>query len=412
MPAPLNSGRVEAEATAPRPSFGLSRLIFPIDVKTFEKDFWEKKPLIIRRDSPDYYSDVLSLRDVDGILDSSSLRESDVRLVKAGRETAMSELVTDDSDGRATALEGLYERYRDGATVNLMFLHERWPPLGRLCRKLAAKLSCGVHGNVYLTPAGSQGLDPHYDTHDVFVMQLHGSKHWRLYEGRTPLPLQSQGYRPPPEGAGEPVMEFDLHAGDLAYLPRGTVHAATANEATSMHLTIGMVPVVWGAVLRDVLDAAMRRDVALREALPLGFARDDHLQQHVEERLAELFAGLGDSISWKEAVTDVSRRALRRRQVALTGHLTDLEAIGSLDVVTSVRRRQELLWRQGRDSGQVFVEFHGKVLGFPGALEEELEFIAKADAPFRGADLPGGLDDAGRLVLVGRLLREGFLTMA
>jgi hypothetical protein len=46
---------------------------------------------------------------------------------------------------------------------------------------------------------------------------------------------------------------------------------------------------------------------------------------------------------------------------------------------------------------------------FPERLQAELEAIVAADEPFAAADLPGSLDDEGRLVLVRRLVREGFL---
>jgi hypothetical protein len=39
----------------------------------------------------------------------------------------------------------------------------------------------------------------------------------------------------------------------------------------------------------------------------------------------------------------------------------------------------------------------------------DLEFMLEGDEPFRASDLPGPLDDDGRLVLVGRLVREGLL---
>jgi len=40
----------------------------------------------------------------------------------------------------------------------------------------------GVGSNAYLTPAGSQGFAPHYDDVEAFVLQLEGSKDWKLYD--------------------------------------------------------------------------------------------------------------------------------------------------------------------------------------------------------------------------------------
>ena len=42
-------------------------------------------------------------------------------------------------------------------------------------------------------------------------------------------------------------------------------------------------------------------------------------------------------------------------------------------------------------------------------VDDPFEAIFGADGPFAAGDLPGRLDDEGRLVLVRRLIREGFL---
>jgi hypothetical protein len=55
------------------------------------------------------------------------------------------------------------------------------------------------------------------------------------------------------------------------------------------------------------------------------------------------------------------------------------------------------------------LEFEGRTLSFPPHVQGDLEFVLRADGPFSAADLPGTLDDEGRLVLVRRLVREGLL---
>ena len=59
--------------------------------------------------------------------------------------------------------------------------------------------------------------------------------------------------------------------------------------------------------------------------------------------------------------------------------------------------------------GRARLTFDGRTLELPERVRAELEFVLEADAPFRAADLPGRLDSDGRLVLVGRLVREGLL---
>jgi hypothetical protein len=46
---------------------------------------------------------------------------------------------------------------------------------------------------------------------------------------------------------------------------------------------------------------------------------------------------------------------------------------------------------------------------FPPHASAEVRACYESDEPFRADDLPGDLDTEGRLVLVRRLVREGFL---
>ena len=64
-----------------------------------------------------------------------------------------------------------------GKTIILTAMQCRWGPVASLCRRLEERFGCPVHTNLYLTPPGTQGFDPHYDTHEVFVLQIAGGKH-------------------------------------------------------------------------------------------------------------------------------------------------------------------------------------------------------------------------------------------
>jgi hypothetical protein len=60
------------------------------------------------------------------------------------------------------------------------------------------------------------------------------------------------------------------------------------------------------------------------------------------------------------------------------------------------------------DAG-VTLRFEGKSVSFPPQAVEAVVAAHAAGGPFTPAALPGPLDSAGRLVLVKRLIREGFL---
>ena len=87
-----------------------------------------------------------------------------------------------------------------------------------------------------------------------------------------------------------------------------------------------------------------------------------------------------------------------------------LRALEELDVETPLERAADRDRRPGVDCQARRSSSKETTITFPGPrIAAELEFVAAADGPFRLADLPGRLDDAGRLVLGRRLVREGFL---
>jgi hypothetical protein len=399
----------EAETT--RSPFSLKRLIAPVDPAAFLTGYLGREPLVVRREDAGYYADLLTLADVDHILGSSSLRPDDVRVVKDGKVVTLAPPLQNGMGNTANALEAAYAKYRDGATINLIFLHERWLPLKRLCQELAESLDGNVQTNIYLTPAGkAQALNPHYDIHDVFVLQIHGDKTWWLYDSPSKLPLRSQGYSASQDGPGEPIQEFTLTPGDLLYLPRGQMHAATSQDTASCHVTVGYRPVLWASIVRDAVEDIVSEHVGFREGVPPGFTGQEDVRRDAEALARDLIEVVRHGLSSSDLVERAATQARMGRQPALEGHLLDLEKLPGITPDTRLRRRPGLLWDLVRRDGRVVVEFHGKRVGFPRSVEEQVRFVTRGEA-FACDEIPGPLDETGRLVLVRKLVTEGFLTI-
>ncbi|KAI8475926.1 MAG: cupin superfamily protein-domain-containing protein [Monoraphidium minutum] len=120
---------------------------------------------------------------------------------------------------------------------------QRWEDdTWRLLAALEASLGSLVGANAYLTPPGTQGLAPHHDDVELWVLQTAGSKAWRCYAPLDgfELPNASSGNLTQ-DVLGPPVLEVTLEPGDVLYMPRGTVHqavAAAAGGVGSAHVTI------------------------------------------------------------------------------------------------------------------------------------------------------------------------------
>jgi hypothetical protein len=125
-------------------------------------------------------------------------------------------------------------------------------------------------------------------------------------------------------------------------------------------------------------------------------------------------AELVDRLAARRRPRDVARRARERfvdgRRAILDGQLSQLRALEHLTPDTYVERRPTVIADlEPRPEGAVALRFEGKRVGFPSHAAAEVAAVHAATAPFTAAQLPGRLDAAGRLVLVRRLVREGFL---
>ena len=140
---------------------------------------------------------------------------------------------------------------------------------------LERELSFPLQANAYLTPARAQGAKYHYDTHDVFVLQILGSKRWTMYGTPVTLPLRNSDFDAQTHERGEPTMDFELGPGDMAYIPRGVVHDARSSEELSLHITVGILSYRWADLLLEFVADASLKDPAFRKSLPPGFARED-----------------------------------------------------------------------------------------------------------------------------------------
>jgi len=151
-------------------------------------------------------------------------------------------------------------------------------PLWKICAKLEELFGCLVGANCYLTPAGTQGLAPHYDDVDVFIMQLEGSKVWRLYECVDgPLPREySRDYQQ--HEIGNPILAVTLEPGDVMYFPRGFIHQAIAvGDTFSHHVTVSTYQrSSWADFMSKTVDTALNKlfdsDFAFRKSLPVGWS--------------------------------------------------------------------------------------------------------------------------------------------
>ena len=394
----------------------LDAFLQPVGRDRFISEYWERQPLHVRRQNTDHYAALFALADADSLLSNSGGSWSAaIRVVQGGVATPLIARRPAGGNKSAGGLEAAYQAYRDGATLVFSSLQERWPSVRALHFELSAALTAPVNVNAYLTPPKASGFPIHYDTHDVFVLQTSGTKRWRLYPPPVLLPLKTQAFQkkmvPASRGPGAPIMDVDLHPGDLLYVPRGFLHAAEARESASLHLTVGVFPTTWNSVLTSALQSVIHRHPEFRAGLPLGFGQDDHLRASVIDSLPRLCREALERVEWDSIVDDAATAPGLFRRPGLEGHLLDLDALPDLRADTLARKRENCDWFMSRSGDRLQLSFHGKDLSVPIHTERALRFIETVGV-FAVQDIPGPLDEGSKLVLVRRLLLEGALTHA
>ncbi|MGZ4621568.1 MAG: cupin domain-containing protein [Blastococcus sp.] len=309
--------------------------------------------------------------------------------------------------------------FADGSTVVLQGLHRLWPPLIEFADQLAADLGHPTQVNAYITPPSSRGFSPHYDVHDVFVLQIAGEKHWRIHEAVLTDPLRTQPWndRAAEVAAAaerEPVIDAVLRPGDALYLPRGYLHSATALGEISGHLTIGVHPVTrWSAAeaALDLVRTLAVDDPQLRSSFPLGLDLAD--PDAVRDDVAAVISGLQDWLGQVDpaAVADRLRAStwaqVRPEPVAPLASSTAATTL-TADTVLRLRARLRCTLRDAAD-GRVTLIAGRRTHSFPADVRPALaELLAAGE--LKVGDLPG-LEAADRRTLARRLVTESIVTV-
>ena len=378
--------------------------ISPTTPETFFADHFERAPLIVRRNAPDHYAGLLSMADVDHAVTSLAMTHADLQLVRTGEHVAAQDFC--DDNGFVDPIRATRE-FTGGATMVMPALHRRLPRLASYCRALERVFSADLQTNIYLTPADAQGFNTHYDSHDVIVLQVEGSKEWRLYESDLKLPMRAQRFSPDGFEPGPVTETFTLHAGDMLYLPRGIVHDARATDEVSLHVTTGLMTRTWTDLMLEAVASVALADVDFRRTLPPGYATGTG-REAARATFRDLMTRVADRADADAALDTFAADHVAGRRPVVAGHFTDALAAADLAPDSVAGGRPDLIATIAEDAGEdvVRLDCYGREVCLPLHAAETLR-AAVGTGRYRIADLPGEIDDAGKVVLVRRLVREG-----
>lgn len=306
--------------------------------------------------------------------------------------------------------EDVAKAFRSGRTIVLNGIHERWPSVQQLSKELSCDLNLHTQVNAYLTPASSQGFPRHFDDHDVLVIQVEGSKVWRVWSGPVDLPLagqhQSQRHTEAPAHAD---MVVTLGPGDVLYLPRGTYHEAEAQSETSLHLSVGLFPFLWVDALVAAIRSVAQEDRALRTSFwPIG-AADHWCNETLSAKAFELLSKNHRKISQQVNTELFADSRPQLSATVIDGKLfPDTNREFDLDVLLT---RCDTNVVVTKDDASITLCGPCGECRLPADMERAV--IAALEIPrFRPRDLPDDYTDNAKLLLSKVLLNHGMLQIA
>ncbi|EQC33644.1 hypothetical protein SDRG_08748 [Saprolegnia diclina VS20] len=416
-------------------------LIYPVTLEDFYANYWERKPLVIKRHFESYYDGWFSRDEIDRMLREHTLEYGeDIDLTRYQNDVR----TTLNPDGAANPAT-VWKHFEQGCSVRLLCPQKFSDPVWKMLSILEEEWGCMAGSNTYLTPKGTQGFAPHYDDIEAFLLQVEGKKQWKVYaplsDDETLPRTSSRNFKQ--DEIGSPIVDVLVEQGDLIYFPRGFIHQAQSpDDADSLHVTVSTGQQnCYGNLLETLMPQAVTnviaQNVELRKSLPrdyLGYMGAIHSDKTEDPRRVAFLAALKKNL--REIVTeamDIADAAcdqmarnflVDRLPPLLEDEEEDCTVEGSPRPKINVNARFKLLRygiaRMAIEDGKAVV-YHCKEnsrkhhenplspLEFEIDDAESIEYIFESyPAFFRVGDLPHE-DPADQIGLVKALYEEGLL---
>jgi len=236
------------------------------------------------------YSGLVSWQALRDRIADGTLRPGDFRVLSK-TETVPALFYTANGLAKPEAITALLA---GGASLIFRGLERHFPALAAVCRDIAKRTSETSLADAIVTTGPGGALRFHYDMEDMFVVQLEGSKRWKVHDERIVNPVQPS----PPlvEPRDGPMFDEVLHPGDTLFLPSGYTHHCDNGPELSLHLVIGFTaPTGYHAV--NALLARLAEEDLFR--VPLSRVTDAAQRAQLEERIKQRLAELMEQTPWQ-----------------------------------------------------------------------------------------------------------------
>lgn len=387
------------------------KIIAPHSLSDFFSNYHEKEVLHIKRNDENYYNDILTGNEISDFLDRLDIYYPSVRMVKSGKELPSADYTLKavpighhKKDGLINT-EKIFALFNSGATIVIQAGQRYFDHLSKCCFQLSQKFNAPVQANLYITPDKSVGFNPHWDTHDVFVVQISGTKTWNLYGFEKELPTKNQtfvskGY------SKQPLATIQVRPGDFLYVPRGYVHDAIADDGISAHITIGILSYTWARLFNEVFPQ-LEEIKSFREAVPFWETGIDEKIKAKKEELKSLI----DSLDFDKGLQRLQAAYVKMQPQKLNNYFSSLLKEQKINADTLFELNEGIHLSVVETDESVDVKCLGKTIHVPKTFLQAMQTI-NAKRKFLLADVKGNhnADDAKAIII--KLMKEGAIHIA
>lgn len=224
-----------------KPTFPLGN----ISAETFLKEYWQKKPLLIRNAFPDFEPPV-SANELAGL---------------ACEEQVESRLIKQEANGDGWSLmhgpldEEVFASLPKSHWTLLVQAVDHWvPEANALLEQFRFIPSWRIDDLMISYAVKGGGVGPHYDNYDVFLIQASGKRRWEIggtYGEHSPRRDDTPVMILPEWEAEE---SYVLNPGDMLYLPPRLGHNGIAETNDCMTYSVGFRAPSHADILRNFTD--------------------------------------------------------------------------------------------------------------------------------------------------------------
>lgn len=386
----------------------------------FIEQYWQKKSYYVQGQNTEYFASLISRQEIDTLIKTNGGKTDFVISLIGGKIVNPEKGVGHKAPSYWTA-GNVFESFEKGSTIRLGNIASHCLSIRKLQQHFEANLQTDININLYLTPPGSRAFGAHYDDHDVFIVQISGSKIWKLFSPAEESPVEvlhrgragwlkkempgSKKVRPLPIPDQE--WSVKMQAGDLLYVPRGHVHQVYSEDEESLHLTVAVTVVTWYEVVVQALLETLKESDALREALPPDISNRNFNTPYFNNRIAAVKADLEKHLTpeiMRDSVNEMARRFVVSRN-PVPGNTVP---VPEFSLITRMRIRPDMVYRVEENRREMVFYYSGSYLLVQYELSGVLEYIL-AQKEFMIADLPQENSELVRINFIRKLFEGGFL---